>query len=643
MSLGKEALEALLKYHDDKYYNQDNPDISDAEYDALKNQYVELYGEYNYVPGEAAKNSIKFTHTTNILSLDKVQITDDDKLKAEIERLWPVIIQPKMDGLTLVTYPDGTHVTRGNGKIGEKITSNVDAGVSGIGITNRDIIRSEVVMLKSSLKAINEKRVANGEEPFKNPRNAAAGMLRQKDSSKVEGLTAFAYNIIYNEERNNSYPQLLALQAYGWNTVLSYSPETVEDAIDYIKNFDREELDYEIDGLVVKHDGTKTFGETGHHPKNAIAVKFAAEGQWTKINRIVPQVGRTGKITPVAEFEPVEILGAEVSRATLHNYGIIEALGLNYIHHKGKYHNPITEVFVIKANDVIPAITSVKHPNISEGNIYCDIINEPKCCPECNGEVEKVNDQLFCINPDCPAKLQGQIELLASRDALNIEGLSEMTIEKMINYYKESDMKDLLHLNFILPFHFSYEDILKLEGFAPVSAKKLYDNIQKAKDTELKRFIYAANIPLIGRSASEAIANEMLNIDNLANDAENDYKKISEIQDFGPKMINSLKAYGTLHFGLLYEAGVRPKAVEKVVKKAEKQLTFVITGAFEVPRKEIENMIKDAGHKKSGSVSKKTSYLLASPGEESTVKYMTAKELGVKIIHSINELKELIS
>lgn len=642
MSLGREALAALLKYHDDLYYNQDKPELSDAEYDALKNQYVELYGEYDYVPGQAAEDSIKFEHPVKVTSLDKVQVTEIDKLTAHLERLWPVIIQPKMDGLTLVSYLD-KDVTRGNGSIGEVVTSKT-ANIEGMGKRLGTTIRSEVVMLKQYFEPINNKRIAEGKEPFKNLRNAAAGMLRNKDISKVEGLRAYAYNFVRDEEINDAEGQILSLRSWGWNTVDYFKPTTIEEAIEYITTYDekyRNDLDYEIDGLVIKHDGSKMFGETAHHPNNAVAVKFEAEGGWTTLNKVVWQVGRTGKIVPVAEFEPIEILNSEVTRATLHNYGIMKAMDLIAILHKGKYHNPLTKVYVIKANDVIPKIIKVEQPDVTDSNIYMDLIHEPTCCPECKGEVEKLNDQLFCTNPDCPAKLQGQIELLASRDALNIEGLSEMTIEKMIEYVKINGLELEKPLLFTLPLYFSYEDILKLPGFAPVSARKLYDNIQKAKDTELKRFIYASNIPLIGRSASEAMANTLLNVDALVEEIDH-FSRTASIDDFGPKMINSLKKYGQLHFSLLWEAGVRPRPVEKQVKKAETQLTIVITGAFDIPRKEIETMIKDAGHKTSGSVSKKTSYLLASPGEEGTTKYIKAKELDIPIINTINELKELL-
>ena len=267
----KNELKKLLNYHDNLYYNQDDPEITDTEYDALKNLYVSLYGEYDYVPGKALFNKVK--HTTNISSLDKVQITDMDKLRAEIIRLWPVVIQPKMDGLTIVSYPNNTDVTRGNGEIGEDVSEAIRAGVKGKGIVRDKPIRSEAVMLLSEFRRINEERIKNNLKPFKNARNAAAGMLRNKSTEKVEGLMLFAYNVISEySESNLNQSQLDELQLLGWNTVFSYVPTTVDEAINYIVNFDRSTLDYEIDGLVVKHNGNKQFGFTGHHPKSAIAV-----------------------------------------------------------------------------------------------------------------------------------------------------------------------------------------------------------------------------------------------------------------------------------------------------------------------------------------------------------------------------------
>lgn len=667
MSIGKDALEALLKYHDDKYYNQDNPEISDAQYDALKNSYVELYGEYNYVPGEASANLKKYEHTTNVSSLDKVQITDVENLKKHIQRLWPIVIQPKMDGLTVVSYPD-EDVTRGNGSIGEVITEKMKY-VVGTGNRIGFPIRSEVVMLKSEFNRINEERIANGEEPFKNTRNAAAGMLRQLDPSKVKGLKAFAYNIIYQEERNDSYAQILSLNSWNWNTVDTYIPETEEDALNFILEYEdkyRGSLDYDIDGLVIKHNGSKEFGYTGHHPKGAVAIKFEAKGQWTTLNRIVWQVGRTGKITPVAEFDPIDLEGSTVTRATLHNYGIIEALGLTEMLYKGKY-DPVTQVKVIKANDVIPAIIEVNHPNTGD---YIKKIIEPKECPVCKGGVEKINDQLFCTNPNCESKVVGRLVHLAQKDAFNIEGLSEETAKKLIAKYRlilettlhQMDMAEeagelveeyhlvenklyTMHPSFI--YDLSLDDIKSMPGFADKSATKLYNEIRNSLTIPFNRFLYGCGIPLIGRSISKDIAEFYYDKPGSSEfyafllDYNNDFKLLRQMNGIGTEMINSLKSnldtmldpFGYYDFEI---TDVIPK------KKATNQLTFVITGEFEIPRKEIKEMIESAGHKVSGSVSSKTNYLLAAPGEEGTTKYKKAISLNTPIINSIENLKELI-
>lgn len=667
MSIGKDALEALLKYHDDKYYNQDNPEISDEQYDALKKSYVDLYGEYNYVPGEATANLKKYEHTTNVSSLDKVQITEVNKVKEHIHRLWPVIIQDKMDGLTVVTYPD-EDVTRGNGSVGEVITDKMKY-VDGTGNRIGFPIRSEVVMLKSEFNKINEERIANGEEPFKNTRNAAAGMLRQLDPSKVKGLKAFAYNIIYEEERNDSYAQILSLNTWNWNTVNTYIPETEEDALNYILEYEekyRKSLDFDIDGLVIKHNGGKDFGYTGHHPKGAVAVKFEAKGEWTTLNRIVWQVGRTGKITPVAEFEPIDLEGSTITRATLHNYGIIEALGLNTIAYHGKY-DPVTKVKVIKANDVIPAIVEVNHP---ESGDYVKLIDEPKECPICKGEVNKINDQLFCINPSCESKITGRLVHLAQKDAFNIEGLSEETAKKLIAKYRSiletvlhqmdmaeeagelvedydmlSNKLNTMHPSFI--YDLSLDDLKTLPGFAEKSATKLYNEIRNSLTIPFNKFLYGCGIPLIGRSISKDIAEFYYDKPGSSEfyafllDYNNDFKLLRQMNGIGTEMINSLKnnldtmldPFGYYDFEI---TDVIPK------KKASNQLTFVITGEFDIPRKDIKGMIEDAGHKVSGSVSSKTNYLLAAPGEEGTTKYKKAISLNTPIINSIENLKEIL-
>lgn len=678
--MNKDELKKLLNYHDNLYYNQDDPEITDAEYDALKNQYVALYGEYDYVPGKALFNKVK--HTTNISSLDKVQITDQDKIRSEIIRLWPVVIQPKLDGLTLVSYPNGKHVTRGSGEIGEDVTESVNSGVSGVGKINDKPIRSEAIMPISEFKRINEERENMGLKPFKNPRNAAAGMLRNKDIEKIEGLTLYAYNVISEySESNLNVEQLNDLKTLGWNVVTNFVPETVDEAVSYILNFDRSKLDYEIDGLVIKHNGNKKFGFTGHHPKSAIAVKFEAQGAWTTINRIVWQVGRTGKITPVAEFEPVDILGSTVSRATLHNMGIINALKLGCL----LYENGVsqTRVKVIKANDVIPAIIEVENYQGSMTNIDIINIDEPECCPMCKGHIEKFNDQIFCANPTCSSKILGKLVHLAQKDAFNIAGLSEETAKKLIAKYKEvldsvlhqMDMteeagaidedyaedfaqeyeevkrrRENMHPSFI--YDLTFEDILSLDGFAKKSAQKLYNEIQNSKHLSFDKFLYGCGIPLIGKKASKDIAMHYSSGKDepaiaMGKDWGNDFASLYKVEGIGKIMINSLienfenmvVPFG--EYNMTYERVEKPK-------KALNQKTIVITGEFETKRSIIKAEIESYGHKVAGSVSTKTDILLAAPGEETSSKYRKATELiesgkkDIQIINSLDALYEML-
>lgn len=671
--MNKEELKSLLEHYDNLYYNQDTSEISDFQYDALKDSYVKDHGEYTYVPGKALSN--KFKHTTPILSLDKVQITDEVRLRTELARLWPVVIQPKMDGLTSVYYPNvEKFTTRGNGFVGEDVTEAMKH-VMGIGhtvgITNP--VRSEVVMLISQFKIVNKQRVKEGLEPFKNPRNAAAGMLRSKDTSKVKGLFNFAYNIITpGIEDNDASAQLKKLsQAYYWNTVLSYTPSNIEDAMTYIKAFDRTTLDYEIDGLVIKHNGAKQFGATGHHPKNAIAVKFVAEAVWTTIKRVVWKAGRTGKLTPIAEFDTVGLLGADVSRATLHNYSIMKAIGLTHILLEGKY-TPITRVKVIKANDVIPAIVEVQQPDVIASNLYERMLYEPTCCPECKGEVFKVKDQLFCNNERCPSKVVGALTHLAKRDAFDIEGLSEETAIKLVEYYKNEletilnqmgiaeesgeDVSEIyletevllknIHPSFI--FKLGYTDLFELDGFAEKSAQKLYNNIQASKNIDFNKFLYGCGMPLIGRSISKDIA-EYYSFKSphahiaMTDDYYLDFAGLKSIDGIGDETINSLKNNWQSHvvpFGDVL--GLNINNIE-IPKKVTNQLNFVITGKFDISRGDIKDIIEKAGHKVSGSVSTKTNYLIASLGEESTAKYKKAIELDITIINSVKDLEGVVN
>ena len=623
MSNMNNNLKEYLQELDNAYYNNGEALLSDAEYASLKTQYLKSINqnEYNYVPGEAISNS-KVAHKYPVLSLDKVQMNDTETLRKRLAEIFPVVIQPKFDGLTGVYYGDeDIYVSRGNGKIGDDITIKVKAGVKGLGERQDYIVRGEILMLKSEFESINKERIAKGEEPFKNPRNATAGMLRNDDLSKIKGLYFYAYNILAEEGEILFEEEMQILKKNGWITPINYIPETVDDAIEYLTSFNRNSLDYEIDGLVAKHIGNKKFGFTAHHPKNSIAIKSEQTGVWSVLESVEWSTGKTGIVAPVANITPVDILGSTVSRVTLHNIDYINSFSLAI----GK------EIRVIKANEIIPRIIESKGEGLKT-------IGVPDICPSCGSKTEFENNILYCKNPECEAQLSNKIINLASREGLNIEGLSEATVEKMIDYAKKNNVK----LKLTLPFVFQLKDILKLEGFKDKSATKLYNNIQKAKNPELKNYIYATNIPLLGKSTSEDIANTLLTLDNLVEDCKECFKKTSRIKGIGKELINNLNIYGSAILQEFDEVNIVPKSVIKK-KVAENQLTIVITGSFDIPRKEIEKIIKDAGHKTSGSVSAKTSILLASEGEESSSKYKKAVSLNTKIINSLDELKEIIN
>ncbi|WP_165797691.1 NAD-dependent DNA ligase LigA [Heyndrickxia sporothermodurans] len=631
MSENVKQLKALLDYHDNLYYNQDDPEITDVEYDSIKRRYLELTNqeEYDSVPGEASASLKKVQHSHPITSLGKVNSLE--ALRKEMERLAPFVIQMKVDGLTVVGYPGttteaGKFASRGNGSIGDDITHTAIKmnGINRVGKISEPV-RMEAYMKKSVFMALNILRVKEGKEPFKNPRNAVAGMLRNKDASKVVGVDYFAYNIVGS--RMPESKQLSALASNQFETVESikkadgtivFEKEDIDLAIQLIESFDRESLDYEIDGLVIKSNresALEVFGSTGHHPKNMVAYKFPTEGVWTKLIEVINQVGRTGKITPVAIIEPTEFMGSTTDRVTLHNYGIINAMKLS----KG------CEVLFTKANEIIPAIIDSRNYNPLKA------FKKPTHCPECGSELDEVNDQQFCRNPECHAKLLFNICHIAKRDALDIEGLSEETAKKIIEAGYVEHPFDL--------FDISQEQIEALDGYAKKSAAKLYNNIQNARTTSLKQFIYAAGIPNVGRSVSEDISKTFGSLDAFLFDIEDDCSKFSQIEKVGPTLVDNVKTHG--HLLLKLREKVAPKSEEvKVAAVPAKQLTIVITGKFDKPRKYYEGLIKDAGHKASGSVSKKTDYVFA--GEDAGSKLTKAQDLGVQILESEDQLLDIL-
>lgn len=608
-----QSLKNQLDYHDNLYYNQDSPELSDAEYDALKKEYLKLTNqqEYNYVPGEAQFK--KFTHTFPIKSLSKINTLEE--ARKEIERLYPVVIEPKYDGLTIVIYPERKAVTRGSGTIGEDVTNNV-VKFARVNHSYGYPIRGEAIMPISVFNAINKQREAEGKELFKNPRNAIAGILRNKDNSNIpKGLRFIAYEIVGSAESH--IQQLLELKKYydipEADTIWNYSD--IDDAVKFIENFDRSKLDYEIDGLVIKTNKANAldiFGETEHHPNHSVAYKFPSQGEWTVLKSITWQTGRTGRITPVAELEPVDIMGSTIERATLHNIGYISGLDLQLY----------DRVFVVKSNDIIPAVIKCEHTKNSKP---IEIVNK---CPSCGSSLKVVNDQLFCTNDDCQAKLLYRTSHMVSRDALNIDGLSEQTIQKMIEAGYIQKPWDI--------FNITEAQILKLDGFAKKSANKIYENIQSARNCDFDKAIYACGIELIGRKVSKDIAKEFETIDNLLYCLRRDDARsiLGMIDGIGDTTIDSLLNNVNILENMVDYLSISSVEKKETTFKSLENITFVVTGNVETfkNRKELEELITSLGGKLSGSVSSKTNYLINNNITSNSGKNKKAKELNVPII-----------
>ena len=650
--MNQEELLKLLNKYEQAYYSGEAL-VSDEEYDALKEQYVSQYGEYDFVPSEGDTGFKRVKHLYPLKSLDKVQLSDKTKLRKELERLWPVVIMPKFDGLSIEIQPGLKFITRGNGEEGDDVTaqcmqiSDIDA-LKGLTFENNGPLRAEIIMTHSDFNSLNEERVAQGLEPFSNCRNAAAGMLRNLDLDKVKGLTVMIYENLGSTSAHSKsirdIEDVIGKETLDMTDNIRitpvYKPVDVDAALNFLDNLEnfRKLIDYDIDGWVVKSDLDNSLehfgGYTGHHPKNAFAVKGEAKGAWTKINSITWQVGKEN-ITPVAELEPVEIDGSIISRATLHNISIMKALGLNYIGKSFK-----TLVKVVKANDVIPKIVAVKHEEPAPECAKISInTKHPDKCPICGGdtaikESDSDSEILICTNEDCSAKIQAKAELMASREALDITGLSEGTIAKILDTYEVNSHEEILSI--------TKEQILALEGFAEKSAQSLYDSIQKAiKKQPVDRVLYASAIPLIGKSTAKDIC-KVYTIEELSNilakpDTEA-VKDLCKIKGIGKETAKSFVKYKD-KFRLMFVAIEEVTNVAVKNNNPDKELySICITGQ----REPFKSIIESAGHKVTSSVSKKTKALIAADGDLTTSKAVKAIELKIPIIKTVEELEELL-
>lgn len=647
-----EELRKTLRYHSDRYYNDDAPEIEDYEYDMMMRELKELeekYPEYDAPDsptkkvGGVADNSFEsVAHSVRMESLQDA--FSKDELREFSNRVEDTVsdvnyvVEPKIDGLSVsLEYRHGVFLrgsTRGNGDVGEDVSGNLRV-IHNIPLKlNKSIpyieVRGEVYMPKKSFERVVDRQIINGEKPFKNPRNAAAGSLRQKDSSVTasRGLDIFVFNIqqIEGVELSSHKESLDFIKELGFNTIPTYKKvDNIEDAIAEIDRIGeaRGSLEYDIDGAVIKVDDFSQrdiLGSTAKYPKWAIAFKYPPEEKQTKLLDIEIAVGRTGVLTPTAILESVHLAGTTVSRATLHNQDFINEKGI-----------AIGDVVTVrKAGDIIPEVLCVNEHNSNS------VFKFPDVCPSCGEKVYRDEDEaaIRCINPECPAQLLRNLIHFCSRDAMDIEGLGPAIIETFVNEGMIAKTYDIYNLDF--------NKILSLEGFKETSANNIINSVNNSKNNDLSKLIFALGIRHIGAKAGKLLADYFKDIDLVMNASVDD---ILQIDGFGKIMAESVVEFFSSDstkelIEKLKEAGVNMKSTNVVEDTRFSGMTFVLTGTLPtLKRAEASKIIESFGGKTSSSVSKKTTYVLA--GEEAGSKLDKANKLGVQII-SEEEFKEMI-
>ena len=650
-----EELREKIRYHANKYYNEDKPEISDFEYDMLMQELKNLElmnpdlvtddSPTKKVIGSVKEGFSEVTHDVPMLSLqdvfDKESLYEfDRKMKESIGENVEYTVETKIDGLSVsLEYVDGElkrGSTRGNGIVGEDVTENLKT-IKNIPIKLKDKInievRGEVYIPNETFMKLNEERELNGLPLFANPRNAAAGSLRQLDANVVRerGLDIFIFNVQKSNINFNSHKESLEyLKEQGLNVIpvcnVAKNGEEIEKEIDKIGEM-RGEFSFDIDGAVVKVNSIadrEKLGNTSKTPRWAVAYKYPPEKKPTKIKDIVIQVGRTGVLTPTAELETVRLAGTNVSRATLHNEDYI----------KDKDIRIGDTVLVQKAGEIIPEVVEViLKDRTGEEKVF----SMPKTCPVCGSDVERVENEaaVRCTGIECPARLFRSIVHFASREAMDIEGLGPANIELLLKTGLINNIADIYDLK--------VSDVEKLERMGKKSAENLINAIQKSKGNSLDKLIFGLGIRHIGKKAGKLIAEQFSDIDEIAVASAENFANIKEI---GLKMGESIVKYFSNEqvkdtIRRLKEAGVNTKGSKKEnVDNRFSGMTFVLTGTLPTyTRPEAEEIIESFGGKASGSVSKKTTYVLA--GEEAGSKLQKAIDLGVKVIEE-EEFKNMI-
>lgn len=645
-------LRATLRYHSDKYYNDDAPEIEDYEYDMMMRHLKELEEKYpefdtpdsptKRVGGKADNSFESVTHTVRMESLQdafsKEEIFDFSRRVSEAVPNARYVVEPKIDGLSVsLEYVDGVFYrgsTRGDGDVGEDVSGNLRV-IRNVPLKLKKSlpyieVRGEVYMPKKSFDRVVDRQLINGEKPFKNPRNAAAGSLRQKDSEVTagRGLDIFIFNIqqIEGETLNSHKQSLDYLRELGFNTVPYYERvDTIEEAFSKVEQIGemRGELEFDIDGAVIKVDDfsdREILGSTAKYPKWAVAFKYPPEEKQTRIVDIEITVGRTGKLTPTAVLEPVHLAGTTVSRATLHNQDFIAQKGVN-----------IGDIITVrKAGDIIPEVLCVNEKHSEGYFVY------PTHCPSCNQMLvsEENEVDIRCINPECPAQLLRNLIHFCSRDAMDIEGLGPSIIETFVDNGMIKDISDIYHLN--------ADDISALDGFQTTSANNIISSVEKSKNNDLGKLIFAFGIRHIGSKAAKLLSDYFKNIDAVMNAEVDD---ILKIDGFGDVMAQAVYDYfhsqGAVELvAELKEAGVNTESKTVIKDNRFEGKTFVLTGTLpNLKRSEASKIIESFGGKTSSSVSKKTDFVLS--GEASGSKLDKANALGIRVIDE-NEFMEMI-
>ena len=638
----KELVELLNRYAYE-YYTKDAPSVSDSEYDQLYRELVELETAHpdeilpesptHRVGGVVLKGFTKYQHQYPLYSLqDAFSREELEAFDQRVRKEFPSIsyvCELKIDGLSIsLTYENGvlvTGATRGDGSVGEDITENLKR-VKDIPLVLPEpvniTVRGECYMPRASFDRVNQIRQENGEPEFANPRNAAAGTLRQLDTKIVakRNLATFLYQEVSPTDQSSQEGVLEKLARLGFvvnqERVLAEDMEQIWDFIQKVAQL-REDLPYDIDGIVIKVNDLavqEELGFTVKAPKWAVAYKFPAEEKEAKILSVDWTVGRTGVVTPTANLTPVQLAGTTVSRATLHN--------VDYIAEKDIHQDDT--VIVYKAGDIIPAVLRV----VKDKRVSDQALAIPTHCPSCQSELLHFEDEvaLRCINPLCPAQIKEGLNHFASRDAMNITGLGPAVVEKLFAAQLVEDVAGIYRL--------TVEDLLTLEGFKEKSAEKLHEAIQASKENSAEKLLFGLGIRHVGSKVSQILLQEFHDLDQLATA---DPERIASIDSLGMVVAESLKSYFAQEGSKrllqeLKEAGVNMAYLgEKVAADvALSGMTVVLTGKLErLTRSEAKAKLESLGAKVTGSVSKKTDLVVA--GSDAGSKLTKAQELGIQV------------